>query len=153
MATVACWNLHCQLIWIRCEAQWIKLQWVCHPRPACVCGRRHLIHSESLHVMGRFLWCVLNVCVWVCVCVMIMKSRNKSHQGILLAQHDSCRSSNLWKIKSDASWCITLWCVTKAWCIGFMFLNLPDYSVTDTYGSYAYIYIFIYLNHVSLWLW
>lgn len=54
------------------------------------------------------------------------RSEDKSHQGILSAQHDSCSSSNLRKkkeIKSDASQRITLWCVMKVWCSDSLLLN------------------------------
>lgn len=135
--TVACWNQHCQIIWMRIEvcnkspdySVWLlgfDETWrnvFSRPRPARVRGRRHLIHLVNPACSLR---CEESCGVFWNPCVLLLsKSRDKSRQGILLAQHDSCSSSNRWRIESDASRCITLWCVTKTWCfIGFLLLNL-----------------------------
>lgn len=72
-----------------------------------VCGRCHLIRSESM----QYNFSIVKVFAVFCLsseCCDGEEQRQKSHQGFLLAQHDSCSSSNLREIKSDASRCITL---------------------------------------------
>lgn len=81
------------------------------------------------------------VLLFKCVCVIIMKSRHISHQGILLAQHELCSSPNLWKIKSSALWCITLWYATKQNDAILLFYQI---AVWNTQMWFIHIYLCTY---------